>query len=55
LRGKYATLAPLSQRYHDGVVAAAKDGELWRLWYTSVQAPEKMAAAQFVDLGAAAW
>ena len=37
-------MAPLSQRHHDGVVAAAKDGELWHLWYTSVPAPEKMAA-----------
>ena len=44
LRGKYAALAPLSQRHHDGVVAAAKDGELWHLWYTTVPAPEKMAA-----------
>jgi N-acetyltransferase len=30
--------------HHDGLVAAARDGELWRLWYTSVPSPEGMAA-----------
>ncbi|KUM33905.1 amino acid acetyltransferase [Arthrobacter sp. EPSL27] len=30
--------------HHDGLVEAACDGELWRLWYTSVPAPDQMAA-----------
>jgi RimJ/RimL family protein N-acetyltransferase len=30
--------------HHDGLVEAARDGELWRLWYTSVPSPEGMAA-----------
>jgi RimJ/RimL family protein N-acetyltransferase len=34
----------LSREHHDGLVDAARDGELWRLWYTSVPAPEEMAA-----------
>lgn len=38
------TLEPLSQEHHDGLVDAAGDGELWKLWYTSVPAPENMAA-----------
>ncbi|POH57366.1 GNAT family N-acetyltransferase [Arthrobacter glacialis] len=42
LRGKYVTLEPLSMSHHDGLVAAASDGELWNLWYTSVPRPEAM-------------
>ena len=44
LRGRHATLEPLSTGHHDGMIAATKDGELWRLWYTSVPSPEGMAA-----------
>ncbi|MEV7456262.1 GNAT family N-acetyltransferase [Pseudarthrobacter oxydans] len=44
LTGRYVTLEPLSREHHDGLVDAARDGELWRLWYTSVPAPEEMAA-----------
>lgn len=44
LRGKYVTLEPLSMSHHDGLVAAASDGELWNLWYTSVPRPEAMKA-----------
>ncbi|WGW11171.1 GNAT family protein [Saxibacter everestensis] len=44
LTGEYVVLEPLSQDHHDALVAAARDGELWKLWYTSVPAPEEMAA-----------
>lgn len=44
LRGKYVTLEPLSVDHHDDLVAAASDGELWNLWYTSVPRPEDMRA-----------
>ena len=43
LRGRHATLEPLAREHEDGLRRAAADGELWRLWYTSVAAPEKMA------------
>lgn len=43
LTGKFVVLEPLSPDHHDGLVEAARDGELWRLWYTSVPAPEQMA------------
>nr|MBW4094388.1 GNAT family N-acetyltransferase [Acidobacteriota bacterium] len=43
LSGKYVTLMPLSPEHHDGLVAAAHDGEVWDLWYTSVPKPEEMA------------
>jgi RimJ/RimL family protein N-acetyltransferase len=44
LAGNFVTLEPLGQEHHDGLVDAARDGELWKLWYTSVPAPEGMAA-----------
>ncbi|MGJ4943230.1 GNAT family N-acetyltransferase [Bradyrhizobium sp. HKCCYLS1011] len=43
LRGPHARLEPLSPTHHDALVDAVKDGELWKLWYTSVPAPESMA------------
>ena len=42
LRGRHATLEPLAREHEDGLRRAAADGELWRLWYTSVAASEKM-------------
>lgn len=44
LTGQHVVLEPLSRAHHGGLVAAARDGELWKLWYTSVPAPEGMAA-----------
>jgi RimJ/RimL family protein N-acetyltransferase len=43
LAGPHATLRPLEPAHHDGLCEAARDGELWRLWYTSVPSPEGMA------------
>ena len=40
LRGRHATLEPLAAVHESGVRQAAADGELWRLWYASVPAPE---------------
>ncbi len=37
-------LEPLAVDHHDAIVAAAADGELWKLWYTSVPRPEETAA-----------
>ena len=44
LTGRYVTLEPLSEEHHDGLVEAAMDGGLWKLWYTSVPSPQGMAA-----------
>jgi RimJ/RimL family protein N-acetyltransferase len=44
LTGPYARLEPLAREHHDALCAAARDGELWQLWYTSVPSPERMAA-----------
>jgi RimJ/RimL family protein N-acetyltransferase len=44
LSGPHATLRPLEAAHHDGLCAATRDGELWRLWYTAVPSPECMAA-----------
>jgi RimJ/RimL family protein N-acetyltransferase len=42
LRGAHARLEPLSHDHRDALVEAAKDGELWKLWYTTVPKPEIM-------------
>jgi len=44
LNGRYATLEPLSLDHHDTLVEAVRDGELWKLWYTTVPSPEGMRA-----------
>ncbi|WP_158801681.1 MULTISPECIES: GNAT family N-acetyltransferase [unclassified Acidisoma] len=42
LAGRYVELVPLSEDHHDGLQNAVRDGELWRLWYTSAPSPEEM-------------
>ncbi|WP_194711314.1 GNAT family N-acetyltransferase [Noviherbaspirillum soli] len=44
LSGRHARLEPLAMMHHDALVEAASDGELWKLWYTSVPAPQAMRA-----------
>jgi RimJ/RimL family protein N-acetyltransferase len=44
LTGRLVVLEPLAHEHHDGLVDAARDGELWNLWYTSVPRPEAMRA-----------
>jgi RimJ/RimL family protein N-acetyltransferase len=43
LRGRFATLEPLEAGHAQPLALACADGELWRLWYTSVAPPERMA------------
>ena len=44
LSGRHASLEPLSAAHHDDLLEAVRDGELWKLWYTSIPAPEGMRA-----------
>ncbi|SOY42853.1 GNAT family N-acetyltransferase [Cupriavidus taiwanensis] len=44
LVGRHVTLEPLRAEHAEGLRAACADGELWKLWYTSVPAPERMEA-----------
>jgi len=44
LRGGHVTLEPLAEEHAPALAAAAADGELWKLWYTSVPAPGDEAA-----------
>ena len=44
LKGSHATLEPLATGHVDALKRAAADGELWRLWYTGVAAPDGMDA-----------
>ena len=44
LSGRHVRLEPLAMIHNDALVEAACDGQLWKLWYTSVPAPEAMRA-----------
>jgi RimJ/RimL family protein N-acetyltransferase len=44
LTGDHAKLEPLQREHRDALIEAVKDGELWKLWYTYVPAPDKMEA-----------
>lgn len=44
LEGAHARLVPLAAEHHEGLCAAVRDGELYKLWYTAVPSPEGMAA-----------
>lgn len=44
LRGCHAELLPLAPEHEAGLADAVRDGELWRLWYTSIPRPEAMRA-----------
>jgi RimJ/RimL family protein N-acetyltransferase len=41
LEGHGVRLEPLTREHHDELVAAASDGKLWELFFTSVPAPEQ--------------
>jgi RimJ/RimL family protein N-acetyltransferase len=47
LEGHGVRLEPLSPDHRDGLVAAATDGELWNLWFTSV--PDAAGMAGYID------
>jgi N-acetyltransferase len=47
LRGSRASLEPLAHRHADDLIEALHDGEFWKLWYTSIPAPNKL--VEFID------
>src|SRR5437899_1135198 len=44
LRGTHAILEPLAPAHCNDLAEAVQDGELWKLWYTSVPEPAKTRA-----------
>jgi RimJ/RimL family protein N-acetyltransferase len=44
LSGSRVSLEPLSHDHHDDLVESVLDGELWKLWYTSIPTPDEMHA-----------
>ena len=52
LVGTHCSLEPLAPEQHDELVAATRDGELWKLWYTAIPSPEGMSTeiARRLDL-----
>jgi RimJ/RimL family protein N-acetyltransferase len=43
LQGNHAALVPLEMAHHDALSDAVRDGELWKLWYTTIPSPANMA------------
>ncbi|NDP41704.1 MAG: GNAT family N-acetyltransferase [Aromatoleum sp.] len=44
LEGRHVRLEPLAREHEAGLKAAAADGQLWTLWYTSIPSPERTGA-----------
>lgn len=44
LKGKTVTLLPLEEKHKPALLAAAEDGKLWELWYTSVPSTDTIDA-----------
>jgi N-acetyltransferase len=44
LEGHGVRLEPLTAAHADGIAAAASDGRLWELWYTTVPRPDEVPA-----------
>lgn len=44
LQGRHATLEPLGPQHEEEIRSAVRDGELWKLFFTTVPAPEGVAA-----------
>ncbi len=40
LVGQYVTLRPMDRTHRNALIKAASDGNLWKLWYTSVPSAE---------------
>jgi hypothetical protein len=47
LRGSRVSLVPLSHGHKNDLVEALHDGELWKLWYTSIPSPDRL--VDFID------
>ena len=43
LAGRHVQLVPLSPDHAPALAEASRDGDLWRLWYTAIPAPDQVA------------
>jgi RimJ/RimL family protein N-acetyltransferase len=44
LKGQYATLEPLALTHENDIRLAIADGELWKLWFTTIPGPDGVRA-----------
>jgi len=44
LEGQHVILEPLNLEHAEGLKLATRDGELWKLWYTRIPAPDEVDA-----------
>jgi RimJ/RimL family protein N-acetyltransferase len=47
LRGSRASLVPLDRGHANDLAEALQDGELWKLWYTTIPVPDEL--GDFID------
>ncbi|MEQ9414228.1 MAG: GNAT family N-acetyltransferase, partial [Cyclobacteriaceae bacterium] len=53
LEGSLVKLVPLRKEHRDELLKASADGELWKLWYTSV--PSEKTIDNYIDVVLAEW
>lgn len=49
LRGRGITLEPMSRDHGNALARAAADGDLWKLWFTSVPTPDAESVGRYID------
>ena len=49
LKANGVLLEPMSRDHIAGLAEAAADGELWKLWFTSVPKPDEASVGRYVD------
>lgn len=49
LQGNGLVLEPMTPDHAQGLMQASADGELWKLWFTSVPKPDEAAVGRYID------
>ena len=49
LQGNGLTLEPMTRDHAHGLMQACADGELWKLWFTSVPKPDEAAVGRYIE------
>ncbi|MCB1683562.1 MAG: GNAT family N-acetyltransferase [Pseudomonadales bacterium] len=49
LEGNGLRLEPMTRDHTQGLIQASADGDLWKLWFTSVPQPEEAAVGRYID------
>lgn len=50
LEGNGLVLEPMTRDHTQGLMQASADGDLWKLWFTSVPKPDEAAVGRYIDV-----